>query len=107
MGPGLDGGAAAGARRPRRLPPRRPGSGEVLGGEALGGTDTARTLRTVGGERVDTAGPYAETVEHLGGFYVVDLPSVADGIELARLLPDHYTVEVRPIVGVEGYEAPS
>ena len=44
-----------------------------------------------------TEGPYAETVEQVGGFYVVDLPSQEHAVETARLLPVS-SVEVRPIL---------
>ena len=44
-----------------------------------------------------TDGPYAETVEQVGGFYVVDLPSQELAVETARLLPVP-SVEVRPIL---------
>ena len=46
-------------------------------------------------------GPFAETVEQIGGFYVVDLPDLETAVELAKLLPQEHLVEVRPTVGVE------
>jgi hypothetical protein len=67
--------------------------GEVLFGEALDRPERALTLR---GEAV-TAGPYAETVEQVGGFYVVDLPTHEEAVEAARLLRVP-SVEVRPIL---------
>ena len=67
--------------------------GEVLLGEALDRPERAVTLR--GGTTTD--GPYAETAEQVGGFYVVDLPSREEAIETARLLPVP-SVEVRPIL---------
>ncbi|MDX6374158.1 MAG: hypothetical protein QOD98_3146 [Nocardioidaceae bacterium] len=67
--------------------------GEVLFGEALDRPERALTLR--GGST--TEGPYAETVEQVGGFYVVDLPSQELAVETARLLPVP-SVEVRPIL---------
>jgi len=67
--------------------------GEVLLGEALDRPERATTVR--GGTA--TAGPYAETVEQVGGFYVVDLPTQEDAVELARLLRVP-SVEVRPIL---------
>ncbi|CAB4721272.1 MAG: transcription initiation protein [Actinobacteria bacterium] len=66
--------------------------GEILAGEALDRPSTAVTLR--GG--VATAGPYAETTEQVGGFYLVDLPSLEVAVELAGLLPVP-SVEVRPV----------
>jgi hypothetical protein len=67
--------------------------GQVLLGEALDRPERAVTLR--GGSTTD--GPYAETVEQVGGFYVVDLPSHEVAVETARLLPVP-AVEVRPIL---------
>ncbi|HET6653989.1 MAG TPA: YciI family protein [Nocardioides sp.] len=77
--------------------------GKILGGEALDRTDTATTLRTVDGVTTVTDGPFAETAEQVGGFYVVDLPDLDAAIETARLLPPRYTVEIRPVVPVEPY----
>jgi hypothetical protein len=76
--------------------------GSILSGEALGGVATARTLRTVDGKRQVTDGPYAETVEQLGGFYLLDLPDLETALDLCRLLPDHYVIEVRPAIDIEG-----
>jgi hypothetical protein len=67
--------------------------GQVVFGEALARPDRAVTVR--GGSA--TQGPYAETVEQVGGFYVVDLPSQDEAIEAARLLRIA-AVEVRPIL---------
>ena len=67
--------------------------GQVLAGEALDRPEHAVTLRS----GVTTQGPYAETVEQVGGFYVVDLPSQELAVETARLLPVP-SVEVRPIL---------
>ncbi len=70
--------------------------GTMLAGEALQRPQEARTLRPGDGRPV-TEGPYAETVEQLGGFYLVDLADLDTAVELARLLPEAWTVEVRPI----------
>jgi hypothetical protein len=67
--------------------------GQVLFGDALARPDRAVTVRG----RSTTEGPYAETVEQVGGFYVVDLPSRKQAVEVARLLPVP-SVEVRPIL---------
>lgn len=79
--------------------------GTIDAGEALLGVETARTLRTVGGERVVTDGPYAETAEQLGGFYLIDVADLDEAVELVRLLPAGYTVEVRPAMHIEGYDS--
>ena len=66
--------------------------GSVEGGEALTSTDTARTLGP-GPSRVVTDGPYAETVEQLGGYYLIDVADLDTAVEVARLLPSAYTIE--------------
>ena len=76
----------------------------MLAGEALAESSAARTLRYVDGEPVVTEGPYAEGVEHLGGFYLIEAESMELMLELCRGLPASYSVEVRPVVEIEGYE---
>ena len=70
------------------------------GGEALQDVTTATTVSIRDGQRIVTDGPYAETKEHLGGFYLVDVPSLDDAIEAASRIPGAKTgrVEVRPIL---------
>lgn len=68
--------------------------GTVVAGEGLAGPDRAVTLR---GDVV-TDGPYAESVEQVGGFYLVDLPTREDAIETARILSALVTVELRETV---------
>lgn len=81
--------------------------GSMLGGEALVAAEEARTLRPgLDGDRVVTDGPYAESAEQLGGFYLVDLDSVETALEIGRLLPAGYAVEVRPVLELEGDEPP-
>jgi len=74
--------------------------GTLLLGDALHRPDTARTVGP-GDARPVTDGPFAETVEQLGGFYLVDLPDHATAVELAKLLPDDCSVEVRPVLEVD------
>ena len=71
--------------------------GTVIAGEALDRPERARTIRPGAGRPV-TEGPFAETVEQMGGFWLVDLPDLDTAVEVARLLPDTYSVEVRPVV---------
>jgi hypothetical protein len=79
--------------------------GEMLSGEALASGTQAVTLRpATGGERLVTEGPYAESAEQLGGFYLVDLDSQETALDLVRLLPESYTVELRPVIEIEGYD---
>jgi len=75
--------------------------GELLVGEALAPGDEARTVRP-GPDRRVSDGPYAETVEQVGGLYLVELPDRETAVDVARLLPHQYTIEVRPIVHVDG-----
>lgn len=74
--------------------------GRFRGGEALVHPKHARTLRPDGGGRRVTEGPYAETAEQLGGFYLVELPDLATAIELANLLPREYDIEIRECLDV-------
>jgi hypothetical protein len=71
--------------------------GTVLAGEALEHSGRARTVRP-GAKRLVTDGPFAETVEEVGGFWLVDLPDLETAVTAAKLLPDSYSVEVRPVV---------
>jgi hypothetical protein len=73
--------------------------GTVVGGEGLAGPDQARTVGPgTAGARAVTEGPFAETAEQIGGFYVVDVPDLDVAVELAQLLPEDFTIEVRPVV---------
>ncbi|WP_350281339.1 YciI family protein [Kribbella sp. HUAS MG21] len=74
--------------------------GRFRGGEALVHPRDARTLRPDGAGRQVTEGPYAETVEQLGGFYLVELPDLATALEVAALLPREYDIEVRECLDV-------
>lgn len=73
--------------------------GEIVAGDALFPPDTARTVQ-MGPDRAVTDGPFAETVEQLAGFYVIDVDSLETALDLVRLLPDHTAIEVRPTRGV-------
>ena len=61
------------------------------GGEALQDVTTATTVSVRDGQRIVTDGPYAETKEHLGGFYLIDVPSLDDAIEVASRIPGAQT----------------
>lgn len=74
--------------------------GVLRGGEGLQGIETATSLRLRGG-RVETMdGPFAETREHLGGYYVIDVPDLDAALRYAAMLPAAAfgTVEVRPLM---------
>ncbi|KSW14047.1 YciI family protein [Cellulomonas sp. B6] len=68
----------------------------VVAGEALVGVTAARTHRRVGDDVTVTDGPFAETAEQLGGFYLVDAPDADTVLATLRHLPE-YTVEVREV----------
>jgi hypothetical protein len=76
----------------------------MVAGEALAGSAHARTLRHVDSAPVVTEGPYAEAVEQLGGFYLLEAESIDVVLDLCRQLPASYAVEVRPVIEIEGYE---
>lgn len=70
---------------------------------------TAATVRVRNGQTFVTAGPFAETTEQLGGYYVLDLPDLDAAIAVAERLPPAKkgTVEIRPIVEPDGLPAPT
>jgi hypothetical protein len=72
---------------------------EVVGGAELQSTDTASTVRMRNGDRLVTDGPYAEVKEALGGFFILDAPSIDDACRLAAEIPaaEHGAIEVRPV----------
>jgi hypothetical protein len=74
--------------------------GWLLGGEALQDVSAATTVSVRDGRRIVTDGPFAETKEHLGGYYLIDAPSLDDAIETAARIPGARfgKVEVRPIM---------
>src|SRR5690348_3709490 len=75
-------------------------AGKIRGGERLRPAASATTLRLSGGKRLLSDGPYAETKEQLGGFYLVEADNIDDAVELAARMPhlqDGGAVEIRPI----------
>ena len=75
-------------------------SGEMLSGDPLQEPDTATTVRIRQGKRTTTDGPFAETKEVLGGYYLIDVETLDEALEWAAKLPGSWygTVEVRPVV---------
>lgn len=75
-------------------------SGQHLGGEALQPTPTATTVRVRNGKVSTTDGPFAETKEQLGGFYLINARDLNDAIQVAAKIPGARlgSVEIRPIV---------
>ena len=75
-------------------------SGKMAGGDALEPVSTATSVRVRNGKTVTTDGPFAETKEQLGGFYIVDAENLDEAIEWAAKIPtaEFGTIEVRPLM---------
>lgn len=75
-------------------------AGVMLAGDALQPTSTATTVRVRDGKTITTDGPFAETREALGGFYIFEAKDLDEAIEWAARLPGSWwgSVEVRPIL---------
>jgi hypothetical protein len=75
-------------------------SGHYLAGEALQPVETATTIRVRNGKVGTTDGPFAETKEQLGGFYMIEARDLNDAIQVAAKIPSAKlgSVEVRPIM---------
>jgi hypothetical protein len=75
-------------------------SGHYKGGNALQPTKTATTVRVRDGKRQTTDGPFAETREQLGGYYLVDAKDLDEAIGIAARIPGARTggIEVRPVM---------
>ncbi len=74
--------------------------GIFKGGDALHDTSKATTVRTKDGKHVLTDGPFAETKEQLGGFYLVDVKDLDEALEIAKMCPGSKwgAIEVRPVM---------
>jgi hypothetical protein len=75
-------------------------SGKMVAGDALQATDTATSVRVRDGETLTTDGPFAETKEVLGGYYLIDVESLDEALEWGSKVPGarYGTIEVRPVV---------
>lgn len=75
-------------------------SGHYVAGEALHPTHTATTVRVRNGKVSTTDGPFAETKEQLGGFYLIEARDLNDAIQVASRIPSARlgSIEIRPIV---------
>jgi hypothetical protein len=80
-------------------------SGKMAAGDALQPVTTATSVRVRDGETLTTDGPFAETKEVLGGYYLVDVDTLDEALEWAAKIPGaaYGTIEVRPVV--TDYEA--
>ncbi len=72
----------------------------IKGGNALQPTATATTVRVRNGKRLTTDGPFAETKEQLGGYYLVEAANLDEAIATAEKIPGarYGSIEVRPIM---------
>jgi hypothetical protein len=75
-------------------------AGAYVAGDALQAIETATTVRVRDAEQLLTDGPFAETKEQLGGYYIVDVDSLDDAIRWAAKIPSARfgSIEVRPVV---------
>ena len=87
-----------------RLAQELKANGQFLGASPLKFVDTAKSVRVRDGKLTVTDGPFAETREQLGGFYLVDARDEADALDIAARIPGarYGTIEVRPIHELEG-----
>lgn len=80
-------------------------AGVLLGGDRLKPTTQATTVRVRGGQTKATDGPFAETKEAIGGYYMIDVKNLDEAIAWAAKIPSaaHGSIEVRPIWEPEEY----
>jgi hypothetical protein len=78
-------------------------AGVMLGGEGLQPSSTATTVKVRDGETISTDGPFAETREQLGGYYLLDCKDLDEAIGWAARIPGASTgsIEVRPVMDYE------
>jgi hypothetical protein len=79
-------------------------AGAMVSGEALQGTDTASTVQVRDGKRIVTDGPFIESKEVIGGFYVIDVANLDEALDWAARIPNaHFgTIEVLPVMEFDG-----
>jgi hypothetical protein len=77
-------------------------SGHILGGEALQPSTTATTIRVRNGRLSTTDGPFVESKEQLGGYYLLDAKDLNEAIQIASKIPSARSgaIEVRPVMDV-------
>ena len=75
-------------------------AGKMVAGDALQPISTATSVRVRDGETLATDGPFAETKEVLGGYYLIDVDTLDEALEWAAKIPGaaYGTIEVRPVV---------
>jgi hypothetical protein len=92
-----------------RLTHQLKAKGEYLAANPLQPVAAATTVRVREGKRLVTDGPFAETREHLGGYYLIDVKNLDEAISVAGRIPGARkgTVEIRPVMEIAGLPAPS
>ncbi|HUB38033.1 MAG TPA: YciI family protein [Streptosporangiaceae bacterium] len=82
-------------------------SGALIAAEQLNRPETATGVCLRDGKRLLTDGPFMETKEHLGGFYLVDVPDLDTALDWAAKMPimRYGTVEVRPVMEGQAWQA--
>jgi hypothetical protein len=80
--------------------------GTFVAGDPLQPESTATTVSVRDGKTLITDGPFTETHEHLGGYYILDCRDLDEAVELAALCPlaEQGSIEVRPLAGVPGLD---
>ena len=73
----------------------------IVAGEALAGPDAATTLRHKDGQPTLTDGPFAETAEMIGGFYLLEAPDLDTVTGWCEILPKGYSLEIRPCISMD------
>ena len=75
-------------------------AGKLVAGDALQPTSTATTVRVRDGKRLTTDGPFAETKEQLGGYYLVEAKDLDEALAIAAKIPSARfgSIEVRPVM---------
>lgn len=79
-------------------------AGQYVASSPLQPTITATSVRVRDGQRVITDGPFAETREQLGGYYLIEAPDLDEALQIAGRIPAAHwgTVEVRPVLEITG-----
>ena len=79
-------------------------SGHYIDASPLHMTSTATSIRVRDQKRIVTDGPFAETREQLGGYFLIDAPDLDDAIRIAERIPAARwgTVEIRPVMEISG-----
>jgi len=79
-------------------------NGQYLAAGPLHPVSTATSIRIRDGKRLVTDGPFAETREQLGGYYLIDAPNLDEAIGIAERIPvaNVGTIEIRPVIEIPG-----